>query len=569
MPRLIRSALPYLIAVLVPILLIPILIGQTWPGIEITRPFSVYVLFLWIAVTGRFLGFRPALLCTAASAFALWQVLLTTVHPMHVSVVRLLLFTVTSFVVVSVSRQRSREVGDAEERYRALVELSPDAIGVSDDQSRIIFANTAYARLVGAADASQLLGRKTTDFAHPDFLDLVRKRIDLLASGQPAPFRETKWVKLDGTVIDVETAGVPLRKNGKVFYQGFIRDLTERNKAAARIDESQRRMQALFDKAIDAIMFADSTGHWIDVNSAACELFGYTRKEILEMKFGDFTPEDKRDAIVKIWDDVIAGGKLQGEGVIRRKDGTTRDIEYRAVANVLPGLHCTFMHDITARKEAERSLHQLSGRLLRLQDEGRRRIARQLHDTTAQNLGALRLNLSRIAQFAVDPAIQDPMEESIALTEKSITEIRTLSYLLHPPLIDEAGLLMSLRWFTRGFQERSGIIVKLTAPEQLDRLPSEMETAVFRIVQEALTNIQRHSGSASAGIRLERQAHSIRLEIEDEGHGLPAHLRDHEAALLASGVGIAGMQERVRELGGQMKIESEDRGTRVVVNLPI
>src|SRR4029077_8041876 len=196
--------------------------------------------------------------------------------------------------------------------------------------------------------------------------------------------------------------GVPLRRNGKVFYQGFIRDVTERNKAAAKIEESQRRMQALFDTAMDAILFVDSTGHLFDVNPAACELLGYTREEILKMKAGDFTPEDICEPIVRIWNDVTAGGK-QGEFVIRHKDGTTRDVECRTVANVLPGLHCAFMHDITARKEAERSLHQLSARLLRSQDEERRRIARQLHETTAQNLAALRLNLSRISRLASDP----------------------------------------------------------------------------------------------------------------------------------------------------------------------
>src|SRR6267378_4335256 len=138
------------------------------------------------------------------------------------------------------------------------------------------------------------------------------------------------------------------------------------------------------------------------------------------------------------------------------------------------------MHDITARKEAEKSLRQLSVRLLRLQDDERRRIARELHDTTAQNLVALRLNLSRISKSAIEnPAIQESVDESIALAEQSISEIRTLSYLLHPPLIDEAGLLPSLRWFARGFQERSGIAVTLESPAELERLPPEVETALF------------------------------------------------------------------------------------------
>lgn len=569
MPAVHRSALPYLIAGLVPIMLIPILIGKTWPGIGTTRPFAAYVLFLCIAVIGRVFGFEPALLCAGASAFALWNVLLTTTHPLHVSIVRVILFSVASVVIASVSRKRSEEVREAEDRYRALVELSPDAIGMSDEESRIVFANAAYARLLGAADASQLLGRKTTDFVHPDSADRVRKRIDLLATGQPAPLFAVKWVKLDGSVIDVETAGVRLHRNGKVFYQGFIRDLTERNKAVARNEENQRRMQALFDTALDAVLFVDSAGHWVDANHAACELFGHTRDEILEMKVGDLTPEDQREATAKVWREVTTRGKLQEESTIRRKDGRILDVEYRAVANVIPGLHCVFMHDITARKEAESTLHQLSSRLLRLQDEERRRIARQLHDTTAQNLAALKMNLSRISSFVGDPAIRDSVQQSIELTEKSIGEIRTLAYLLHPPLIDEAGLLASLRWFTRGFQERSGITVKLTAPDELDRLPSELESAVFRIVQEALTNIQRHSGSAVADVRLEQLGRTIRLEIKDEGSGLPAQFRRHPEAMAASGVGIAVIQERARELGGQMLIESEDRGTRIVVNLPI
>jgi PAS domain S-box-containing protein len=559
-----KAAFSYLTAVL-----IPLAIGSQWKQLSPTLQFVPgYVYLLLVALAARFLGLGPAVVGTLVSTGVLGFWILPGLFPPEWVALCLALFLGASIVVASISRRRSGEVSDVEERYRALVDLSPDAIGVSDDKSRIVFANAAFARLVGAADASQLLGRKTFDFVHPDSLDLVRKRIDLLATGQPAPLFEMKWVKLDGIVIDVETAGIPVRRDGKVFYQGFIHDVTERNKTAARIEESQRRMQALFDTAMDAILFVDSTGHLFDVNPSACELLGFTREEILKMKVGDFTPEDICEPIVKIWNDLTAGGK-QGEYTIRRKDGTTREVECRTVANVLPGLHCAFMHDITARKEAERALDQLSARLLRLQDEERRRIARQLHGTTAQNLAALRLNLSRISRLAVDPAIKESVEESIALTEQSIGEIRTLSYLLHPPLIDEAGLLPSLRWFTRGFQERSGITVKLTAPEELNRLPPELETALFRIVQEALINVQRHSGSAVAQIRLERQTRSIRLEIEDEGRGLPKHLRNHNGALAASGVGIAGIQQRVRELGGEMQIESEDRGTRIVVNLPI
>jgi PAS domain S-box-containing protein len=449
--------------------------------------------------------------------------------------------------------------------------LSPDGIGISDEDSNIVFANTALARLVGATDPTQIIGKKTLDFTHPDYLDTVQGRIQQLRSGQRVPMVAGKWIKLDGTSIDVETAGVPIRRRGKLFYQGFVRDITDRKKAEATLEESRRRLQAVFNTAIDTITLFDSEGHFVDANPAATALLGYSREELLQSNIGVLSSQEDPAKTTRALRNVLTAGRESGEAVIRRKDGSTREIEYRAVGNVLPGLHFVMMHDITARKEAERSLQQLSARLLRLQDEERRRIARQLHDTTGQSLAALRLNLSRIGRSAAtaDPAAKDAVDESIALTEQSISEIRTLSYLLHPPLIDEAGLLPSLRWYVRGFQERSGIKVTFEAPEEIDRLRPDFETAVFRIMQEALTNIQRHSGSAVARVRLEREPQSVRLQIEDEGRGMPGHLRGREEAMAAAGVGIAGIRERVRELGGRVEIQSEDRGTRIVVTLPL
>jgi len=181
------------------------------------------------------------------------------------------------------------------------------------------------------------------------------------------------------------------------------------------------------------------------------------------------------------------------------------------------------------------------------------------------------MDLSRAGRSAgaSDPVVREAIDESIALTERAIAEIRTLSYLLHPPMIEAAGLLPSLRWYAQGFQERSGIAVTIDLPDELERLPIEMETAVFRIVQEALTNIQRHSGSTVAKIHIERQPQVLKLEIADQGRGLPAGLRDNESMLAAAGVGIAGMRERAREFGGRMDVQSGDGGTTVSVSLLI
>ena len=226
--------------------------------------------------------------------------------------------------------------------------------------------------------------------------------------------------------------------------------------------------------------------------------------------------------------------------------------------------------DISERKKTEVAMRNLSARLLRVQDDANRRIARQLHETVAQALAAIRMSLTMIKKSPGDQTnLSTLLDESLRNTDEAITEIRTLSYLLHPPMVDRAGLHTALRWYVEGFQQRSGIATTLHVPRDLDQLPRDVETSVFRIVQESLSNIQRHSHSETASIVIDRLDHHLSIEIADRGRGLPPGLRDHPDALLASGVGIAGMNERVHELGGEMSVSSTDFGTTVSVTLPL
>jgi two-component system NarL family sensor kinase len=439
-PRPAKIALAYALAIVV-----PIAIAQITPNELKISPF-----FLWIAICARFFGFGPAIASALSSAVNLWEIILPQdAYPMRVQLLRLGLFVIAAVVVSSVSRQRSKEAREADERYRTLVELAPDGILVTDEAGKIVFANSALARILGAHDAASLIGRNALDFVQPVEHELTRHRIEQLVSGQPTPWVVTQAIRLDGSAVQVERTGIPLRKGNKLFAQEFVRDLTE-------------------------------------------------------------------------------------------------------------------------RKEAERAIQQLSVRLMRSQDEERRRIARQLHDTIAQNLTAIRLNLARIngSPAAAVAEFAEPLTESMSLADEVISEIRTLSYLLHPPLIDEVGLSGSLRWYAQGFEARSGIKVSLDIAEDL-RLPRDIETTVFRIVQEALTNIQRHSGSSVARISIVGQPSGIRLTVRDEGRGIAARLRADPEALFASGVGIAGIRERARELGGDVQIESTDRGTTVIVTFPV
>ncbi|HEY2534905.1 MAG TPA: histidine kinase [Xanthobacteraceae bacterium] len=223
------------------------------------------------------------------------------------------------------------------------------------------------------------------------------------------------------------------------------------------------------------------------------------------------------------------------------------------------------VHDVTVRKRAEQDLRVLSAELMRLQDEERRRIGRDLHDSTGQTLAALELGLSQLMQNTQRDAgaRRELLEHCARLATQCSAEIRTASYLLHPPLLDELGLLSALRWLADGFHQRSAIEIRLDLPASMHRLPPDDELCLFRIAQEALTNIHRHAASPWAAIRLKVQSNSIMLEIEDAGRGM-----DTETPTL--GVGLAGMRERIRQIGGIFSIEATSAGgTRVRTTIAI
>ena len=226
--------------------------------------------------------------------------------------------------------------------------------------------------------------------------------------------------------------------------------------------------------------------------------------------------------------------------------------------------------EVSDRKRAEMSLRELTGRLLRTQDEERRHMARELHDHAGQALAGLGMHLSTLRNLArnQDPKIIALVAESQEISDNLSKEIRTLSYLLHPPLLDEIGLESALRWYVDGFSERSKIKVEIELPADPARLPRELELVIFRVVQESLTNIHRHSESVSARIHLTRSEHAVEFEISDRGKGISAE-RYQEMTAARAGVGVRGMEERVRQFGGTLQITSNGEGTKVAVTLPV
>jgi signal transduction histidine kinase len=220
--------------------------------------------------------------------------------------------------------------------------------------------------------------------------------------------------------------------------------------------------------------------------------------------------------------------------------------------------------DAERAKEAARAL---SARILTLQDEERRRIARGLHDSLGQYLTALKINLQLFANSRGNEKAL--VTECSDILEKCITETRTVSYLLHPPLLDETGFCSAARWYVDGFARRSGIAIDLNLPE-LPRLHREIELALFRALQEALTNVHRHSGCSGVEIGVILEARQIRLTVKDNGKGIaPERLTRLLQNGSEAGVGLAGMRERVHDLGGALKIQSDRTGTAVLIEIPL
>jgi len=224
--------------------------------------------------------------------------------------------------------------------------------------------------------------------------------------------------------------------------------------------------------------------------------------------------------------------------------------------------------DITDRKRAERAARSLSVRILTLQDDEHRRIARALHDSLGQYLAALKMQLGLLASPGANR--EQLISDASDIVDRCLAETRTVSHLLHPPLLDEAGLGSAARWFIEGFAERSGIPVNLDITPGLRRMPAEIEIALFRALQEALTNVHRHASTPKVDIHLTLDPSQIRMQIQDYGQGIPPEtLRHLETGVGKTGIGLAGMRERVRELGGSLTIHSNNQGTLLTIALPL
>lgn len=496
-----------------------------------------------------------------------------------------------------------RALRESEERFRAIVETTPECVKLISADGTLLLMNSPGLRMVGARSADEVVGTSVYDLIATEDRERFKAFNESVCRGEQGSL-QFEIVGLGGDRRHMETHAAPLRNpDGTVVHLAVTADVSERRQSEESLRRSEERFRALVNASSDVVY--RTSPDWSEMRQfdAGDADSGKPRKDWLNEYIH---PDDRPLVLQAIREAVRTKSMFQLEYRVRRSDGMLGWTYSRAV----PLLDASgeivewfgSASDVTRRKEAEESFRKLaetleaqvrlrtkeleqrnadvlrqseqvrdlSRRLLHIQDDERRHIARELHDSAGQTLTVLGMNLAQFVQKAgrISPALATEAADTLELVQQLHREIRTTSYLLHPPLLDENGLSSALSWYIEGLRERSDVRIELLVSEDIGRVPGDTELVLFRVVQECLTNIHRHSGSDTASIRLTRDSGTMVLEVQDTGKGIPPEkLAELQSA--GSGVGIRGMRERVRQLGGDMKIDSESAGTRITVSIPI
>ena len=465
-------------------------------------------------------------------------------------------------------------------RYDAAVRASGQVLYDWDATTNDVVYGGDYQRILGYS-AEDLVGglSRFMELVHPDDRAAVWAEIRRVLATKEPYRQEYRMRTKDGRYAPVKNQGYfYLDDSGNLIRMvGFIADITDQRNAEEELRATERRFRNAFAHAVTGMLLVDLDGRFVETNQAYCQITGYTQAELHLLTFLDITHPEDLDRCVRPFQQLLKGEvpSYVVEKRYIRKDG---GVVWARISSTLlrdsgnkPTHAVVIVEDITERKRAVEQLGALSRRLLHVQDEERRRLARELHDSTAQSIAAMCMNLGVVSESAdlLDEPARKALNECLEVGEQCIRELRTFSYLLHPPVLDDMGLSSALKWYIEGFAHRSRIEVALDIASDLGRLPRELELTLFRVVQESLTNIHRHSGSRTAMIRVVRHPNEVFLQVRDYGCGMPGAWRNGNGGVNHAGVGIAGMRERVSEIGGQLKIHSRQGCTDVEVVAPI
>jgi len=473
------------------------------------------------------------------------------------------------------------------QRLRTLVDQIHVGVVIVGPRTEIQFANQAAldmfemtrAQFVG--NTTEELGLITVREDGSEYPFAMRPGPRAIESGQPVR-NQVMGFRRQGSdkVLWIYGAAVPqFTKEGSFKHViGTFTDITDWKNAEAALHRASELNRQILVSAQEGIIVYDHQLRYALWNPFMERYTGMKEKEVLGKHPLDLFPFLGEMGVFGQIEKALAGEITFVRDIPFSPAETNETRWFNAVyaplrdeRGEIAGVVAT-VNAVTEQKQAEEELHQLSSRLLRLQDEERRRIARDLHDSFAQSVLAVSLNLAQVRELerALDKRSQHALSEAQELVKDLARNIRALSYLLHPPELDELGLPAAIEEYAKGFSQRTGIQLDLDLASGSGRFSQDAETALFRVVQESLGNIQKHSGSSTGKIRLEANRSQVKLEVSDAGTGIPGDILSEErTGIRALGVGILGMRERMRQLGGRLDIRSGSRGTTVRAVLPL
>lgn len=429
------------------------------------------------------------------------------------------------------------------------------------------------AGLPKGVSAKRLIGKTIRQLLYPNLEPALGAHRNAL-KGIPQKYRR----EFLGRVYEASVEPLLGTRGTIVGVIGAAMDVTERYEAELRANKHQKMFEAIARKGWEGLLLNNREGQILYCNASGARVAGRPARLMIGKGARDLVVAEDLNRIYSFTARVrrYPGRTFRTEFRVRHANGSIRWIDYTAT-NFLDdpdiGAVVAKFRDITEQKQSLETIQSLSERVLRLQQEEERRIARELHDSTSQCLTALMLNLGAVkTSVKLRPEIRAKISESLDLAKQTATEIRTASYLLHPPTLSEFGLISALREYVRGFAQRSGISVRFRGPQtDVERLKPYAEMAIFRIVQEALTNVHRHSASKSAEVVVHNQGDRLTVEINDCGRGMPRQVVSsiQNGNTASSGVGVSGIRERTLQLNGNMKIVERRPGTGIKIDIPL
>ncbi len=540
-----------------------------------------HTLWLAVALSAWYCGVGPSVVAALIGAIGVWYWFLPPFDSFSVRD-RIELFGLIGFLafsgVIIALGESSRRGFTTRSRMGAIVDSSDDAI-ISKNLDGVITTWNRGAERVFGYTADEAVGQHITLIIPTDRREEETEILARLRRAERIDHFETIRQRKDGSLIDISLSVSPVRDSSGIVIGAskVARDITERKSAERSLRASEERFRGIVDTTLECVELIAADGTVRLINSSGLRMVGADgADEVVGKSVYDLIAPKDLDRFREFHDKICRGEKGFLEFDLVGLRGERRRMETHAAPLRNPDgsfEHLGVSRDITERKKIEEATkeRELSARLLRLQDEERRRMARELHDGAGQLLAAMSMNASGIdrEKSKLSPDAARCVEDNARLIEQVSTDIRTMSYLFHPPLLDEMGLDSALRWYVDGFSERSKIAAKLELSAGHERLPQDYELCLFRIAQECLTNIHRHSGSTTALVRLVRSSGEIRLEVSDEGKGVDQKTQTKIAAGETAGVGLRGMQERVRYLGGRVEIHSNGNGTTVAAIMPV